>query len=188
MSNSGAKEESNVLVLVDVETTNLTPAKGMLLEVGLRVVDLNFNEIARRSHVIKYSEASLYAERGVCPAVVRDMHDANGLWHECLDEGMPLMEAEDEFLSWVRQTDIAGEPLTGSSHRLDREFLEAYMPELHAQFHYRSIDFSTVKELCRRYNPALFAKRPQGDTDHRVNTCLDGTVLEGRFYTENFLF
>ena len=40
-------------------------------------------------------------------------------------------------------------PLAGNSVHFDRMFLCKYMPELASYLHYRIVDVSTVKELCR---------------------------------------
>jgi oligoribonuclease len=46
-------------------------------------------------------------------------------------------------------------PLCGNSIGTDRRFLAAYLPEIEEFLHYRSVDVSTIKELIRRWNPAL---------------------------------
>lgn len=40
-------------------------------------------------------------------------------------------------------------PLAGNSIYSDKRFLEKYMPHFVAHLHYRMVDVSTVKELCR---------------------------------------
>ena len=40
-------------------------------------------------------------------------------------------------------------PLAGNSIYSDKRFLEKYMPNFVAHLHYRMVDVSTVKELCR---------------------------------------
>ena len=40
-------------------------------------------------------------------------------------------------------------PLAGNSIYSDKKFLEKYMPGFMAHLHYRIVDVSTVKELCR---------------------------------------
>ena len=44
-------------------------------------------------------------------------------------------------------------PLAGNSIGTDRRFLAAQLPEIEEYLHYRSVDVSTVKELCRRWSP-----------------------------------
>lgn len=61
-----------------------------------------------------------------------------------------LKEAEDIMLQFVQQHTEAGKcPLAGNSIHTDKKFLEKYMPRFVQHLHYRIIDVSTVKELCR---------------------------------------
>lgn len=39
--------------------------------------------------------------------------------------------------------------LTGNSVHADKRFLDKYMPQFMYHLHYRIIDVSTIKELCR---------------------------------------
>jgi oligoribonuclease len=40
-------------------------------------------------------------------------------------------------------------PLPGNSVHADKKFLDKYMPQFMYHLHYRIIDVSTIKELCR---------------------------------------
>jgi oligoribonuclease len=58
----------------------------------------------------------------------------------------------------------AASPMCGNSIGQDRRFMVKYMPQLEAWFHYRNIDVSTLKELCRRWKPEVakgFVKRSE---------------------------
>ena len=46
-------------------------------------------------------------------------------------------------------------PMCGNSICQDRRFLARCMPELERFFHYRNLDVSTLKELARRWAPAV---------------------------------
>jgi oligoribonuclease (3'-5' exoribonuclease) len=55
-------------------------------------------------------------------------------------------------------------PMCGNSIGQDRRFMVKYMPQLEAWFHYRNLDVSTLKELCRRWKPEVakgFVKRAE---------------------------
>jgi oligoribonuclease len=45
--------------------------------------------------------------------------------------------------------------MCGNSVGQDRRFMLRYMPQLEAWFHYRNLDVSTLKELCRRWKPEI---------------------------------
>ena len=47
--------------------------------------------------------------------------------------------------------------MCGNSICQDRRFLAREMPVLESYFHYRNLDVSTVKELARRWAPAVLA-------------------------------
>lgn len=40
-------------------------------------------------------------------------------------------------------------PIAGNSIGADKRFLDAFMPQFMSHLHYRVVDVSTVKELCR---------------------------------------
>ena len=63
---------------------------------------------------------------------------------------LSLQEAENEVLKFVQEHTPRGCcPLGGNSVYTDRFFLKLHMPELEDYLHYRIVDVSTVKELCR---------------------------------------
>ncbi len=75
-------------------------------------------------------------------------------------------------------------PLCGNSIGTDRRFLAAYLPELDDFFHYRSIDVSTVKELCRRWYPEAYAAAPSKASAHRALDDIRESVKELRYYRD----
>lgn len=183
----------DVLVWVDVETTDLKPGPyGALLEIGFRVTDLDLNEVNRFSSVIGYNQTTINILRDRAPGLVVEMHDKSGLWDKCLGESLTessMSTVERSAMDWVSSAGVEGLSLCGSSIAgLDRPFIAYWMPDLYKLFHYRTMDNSTVKELCRRYNPELFKHVVERETDHRVNTCLDNSIEEFRFYKDNFFF
>ena len=44
-------------------------------------------------------------------------------------------------------------PMCGNTIGQDRRFMARWIPGMERYFHYRSIDVSTIKELCRRWAP-----------------------------------
>jgi oligoribonuclease len=67
---------------------------------------------------------------------------------------------------------------------MDRRFLRHYMPELDEYFHYRTVDVSTLKELCKRWYRDLYAARPQKLTAHRALDDIRESVDELIYYRE----
>lgn len=181
--NSPTKE--NLLLWVDIETTGLEPALDVILEIGFRVTFLDLRPYLKNTVTIHYDHMDdLYA---AASTIVQDMHDKNHLWEDCKKSTISIAQAEAKLGSWIDQHNLRGMPLCGSSLRTDREFLAYHTPVLHDLFHYRSIDNSSTKELCRRYNPQLFEKFNEPKPNHRVQSCLDGSIAEFQFYLDNFL-
>lgn len=61
-----------------------------------------------------------------------------------------------------------------------------YMPKLEAYFHYRNLDVSTLKELCKRWQPAIakgFIKRQQ----HTAYADIVESIEELRYYRQHFI-
>ena len=77
------------LLWVDLETTGLDPMRCLLLEVGLLLTDDRGLELAATSVVLGYPDV----RHRVREPVVRDMHDARGLFDEVERSRVQLPEA-----------------------------------------------------------------------------------------------
>lgn len=74
----------------------------------------------------------------------------SGLTQACRESSVSVEEAEQRVLSLVSQLVPPGKcHLAGNTVYMDRLFLARYMPELNSYLHYRIVDVSTIKELCR---------------------------------------
>lgn len=76
--------------------------------------------------------------------------------------------------------------MCGNSVCQDRRFMARYMPRLEAWFHYRNLDVSTLKELCRRWRPEVakaFSKR----SAHTALADIAESIDELRHYRDGFL-
>ena len=61
-----------------------------------------------------------------------------------------------------------------------------YMPKLEAWFHYRNLDVSTVKELCKRWKPEV-AKGFEKKADHTALADIRESIAELKYYREHFI-
>ena len=77
-------------------------------------------------------------------------------------------------------------PMCGNSICQDRRFLARWMPRLEAHFHYRNLDVSTVKELARRWAPAV-AETFTKESRHLALDDIRDSIAELRYYRDNFL-
>ena len=179
------------LVWTDIETTGLDPAKEVILEVGFKITDLTLHVVDNFSVCI-WNEAFYANKVREANDLVKDMHDKSGLFEDASMNGVEPDEAEAMILHWLDKNEIGREdPMCGSSVQFDRGFLAEQMPDVANTFSYRNIDMSSVKELCRRFNPILYSKLDE-DTNpqkaHRVSPDIDDTINEAEFYLDNFLW
>lgn len=111
----------------------------------------------------------------------------SGLTETCVNSTTNVEEAENIILDFVKNHITEKQsPLAGNSVYMDRLFLRKFMPKLDSYMHYRIIDVSTVKELCRRWNSQLYKKIPKKDFTHRALDDIKESVAELKFYKDNF--
>jgi oligoribonuclease len=71
--------------------------------------------------------------------------------------------------------------MCGNSICQDRRFLARCMPELERFFHYRNLDVSTLKELARRWAPAVADSFVKQGT-HLAQADIHESIRELRHY------
>ena len=76
--------------------------------------------------------------------------------------------------------------MCGNSICQDRRFMARYMPDLEGYFHYRNLDVSTLKELCKRWAPAI-AKGFEKRSAHTALADILESIEELRYYRDNFI-
>ncbi|TDB74341.1 oligoribonuclease [Micromonospora sp. KC723] len=169
------------LVWIDCEMTGLDLGKDALIEVAALVTDADLNVLGEGVDVvIRADEAALEA----MPEIVRTMHGKSGLTEEVRRSTVTLAEAEDMVLEYVTRhvKDPRSAPLCGNSIATDRGFLARDMPRLDAHLHYRMIDVSSIKELCRRWYPRVYFGQPQKGLAHRALADIRESIRELEYY------
>ncbi|NLE78303.1 MAG: oligoribonuclease, partial [Rhodococcus sp.] len=73
-------------------------------------------------------------------------------------------------------------PLAGNSIGTDRQFISRDMPELDNYLHYRMVDVSSIKELCRRWFPRIYFGQPEKGLSHRALADIKESIRELRYY------
>jgi oligoribonuclease len=169
------------LVWIDLEMSGLDPDTCQILEIAAIVTDGDLNVLAEGPDlVIHQPDAVLEAMDEWCTR----QHGQSGLTAAVKASAVALAEAEAQVLELVRSLCPAGKsPLCGNSIGHDRRFLIRYMPALAAHLSYRNIDVSSIKELVRRWYPALAAP-PKRET-HRALDDIRESIAELRFYREH---
>ena len=171
----------DLLVWIDCEMTGLDLGKDKLIEVAALVTDPNLNVLGEGVDlVIHADDAALDA----MPEVVRTMHSRSGLTDEVRASTVTMAEAEAAVLEYVRQyvPDPRTAPLCGNSIATDRGFLARDMPELDAHLHYRMIDVSSIKELCRRWYPRVYFGQPAKGLALRALADVRESIKELEYY------
>ena len=180
------------LIWCDIETTGLDPNKEMLLEVGFKITDLELNVLSETSELFWSDEYAEYCVKKNIDPYVWEMHSKSKLWDYAKRAGSSPYIARVGIIQWLEANNVTkNEPICGSSVQFDRGWLDVWIPEAIGQFSYRNIDVSTIKELCRRYNPELYAKLAEDVTpkkEHRALPDIDDTIEEFRGYRDSFLF
>lgn len=166
---------------IDCEMTGLDLGKDKLIEVAALVTDPDLNVLGEGVDlVIHADDASLDA----MPGIVREMHAKSGLTDEVRRSTVTMAEAEAELLAYVRRfvPNSRTAPLCGNSIATDRGFLARDMPALDSYLHYRMIDVSSIKELCRRWYPRVYFGQPVKGLAHRALADIRESIRELEYY------
>jgi len=172
------------LVWIDMEMTGLDPDNDKVIEVAAIVTDPELNVLAEGPvFVIHQSNAVLDG----MDAWNKGTHGRSGLIDRVKASTVTEEEASLQMIEFLKQYVPAGKsPMCGNSICQDRRFMARHMPKLEAFFHYRNLDVSTLKELCRRWKPELIA----GLKKHQLHTALADireSVEELKYYREHFI-
>lgn len=167
------------LIWIDLEMTGLDTERDGILEIATVVTDSELNVLAEGPELaIAHPLATLEA----MDDWNRNQHGRSGLWRRVLEEGVPLAEAEARTLAFLREWVAANaSPMCGNSICQDRRFLHRLMPALERHFHYRNLDVSTVKELARRWAPAVL-DGVQKQSAHTALSDVHDSIDELRHY------
>jgi len=169
------------LVWIDCEMTGLDLTSDVLVEVAVVITDGELTVLdAGLDLVIHTDDAALAA---MVP-VVQEMHAKSGLTDAVRASALTLAEAEEQVLAYVKRfvPEPRKAPLCGNSISTDRGFLARDMPALDAWLHYRLVDVSSVKELCRRWYPRAYFAQPVKDGGHRALADILESVRELAYY------
>jgi len=150
----GERYSENNLVWVDMEMSGLNPDSDRVLEIAIVITDSELEVVAEGPVlVVHQSDAVL----GGMDNWNTSTHGRSGLTAKVRESTMDESMASDLLLAFMQQHVPPGKsPMCGNSICQDRRFMARWMPRLEACFHYRNLDVSTLKELARRWNPAVY--------------------------------
>ncbi|MFI5046443.1 MAG: oligoribonuclease [Acidimicrobiia bacterium] len=174
------------LVWLDLEMTGLDVRRHVIVEIAVLVTDGSLEELDDGIDLVVHQPAAAMAEMD---DFVRAMHTRSGLLTSIESSTLSLADAGGQALDYVRGhvPEAGTAPLCGNSIGVDRRFLDHQLPELDAYVHYRSIDVSSLKELCRRWYPDVYKRRPGKAEAHRALADIRESIAELRYYREHLL-
>ncbi|MCU0268818.1 MAG: oligoribonuclease [Acidimicrobiales bacterium] len=174
-----------MLAWMDLEMTGLDPATDRIVEIATLVTDDDLELVAEGPDLVVHQPPEVLATMG---DVVRQMHTRSGLLAEIEASTITLAEAGERTLAFLREHigEPRSVPLCGNSIGTDRRFLAAHLPEIEQFLHYRSVDVSTLKELAKRWNPAILGAAPRKAEGHRALDDIRESLAELRYYREAF--
>ena len=169
------------LVWIDCEMTGLELQRDALIEVAALVTDSDLNILGEGVDVVIHVDDE---QLDGMVDVVREMHARSGLTDAVRASTVSLAEAEERVLEYITKhvPEPKSAPLCGNSIATDRAFIARDMPELDAFLHYRMVDVSSIKELCRRWYPRVYFSQPQKGQSHRALADIRESIRELRYY------
>lgn len=172
-----------MLAWMDLEMTGLNPDRDVIVEVATIITDDNLNVIAEGPDLVMSAPDDALA---AMDTFVRTMHESSGLLERIRTAVLSPEDARQQTLAFLKQhiDEPRTVPLCGNSIGTDRRFLAKHWPDIETFLHYRSIDVSTIKELCRRWYPEQLAKAPEKSIKHRALDDIRESIEELRFYRD----
>ncbi|HET6720333.1 MAG TPA: oligoribonuclease [Rhodocyclaceae bacterium] len=177
-------QDATRLVWLDMEMTGLQPDTDRIIEMAIVVTDGNLEKVAE-SEVWVVHQPDEVLDR--MDAWNKGTHGKSGLIDKVRASTLTVEEMEVEAMKFVRHYVPAHtSPMCGNSIGQDRRFMARYMPKLEDWFHYRNLDVSVLKELCKRWKPEL-AKSFKKHSKHQALADIYESIEELKYYREHFL-
>ncbi len=161
--------------------TGLDATTDVIVEIATLITDDDLAIIAEGPDLVIHQPPEALARM---QKIVRDMHTKSGLLPAIEASTVTLADAGAQTLAFLQEhiPEARTVPLCGNSIGTDRRFLTAYLPDIEEYLHYRSVDVSTLKELAKRWNPAILKAAPRKAEGHRALDDIRESVNELAYY------
>lgn len=177
-------QDQNRLIWLDMEMTGLEPDRDRIIEVAIVITDAHLETVAEGPVLVVHQS----------DAILDGMDDWNKKTHGnsgLIDrvKASTLVEAEvaARLIDFIAEHVPKGvSPMCGNTIHQDRRFMARWMPTLEAWFHYRNINVSTIKELCKRWRPEVASSFKKGGK-HEALADIYESIAELKHYREHFL-
>lgn len=178
-------------IFIDLETTGLYTDNNMqglfshkIMEIGIIITDETFNIIDEEGFVMEIGH-NLYEMKSLMNPYVTEMHSKNGLMESCTKSSKTINYVEQKVIEYIRKhTDDTELIIAGNSCTLDKNFIDAQMPELASMLSYKILDVSSFK-LVAKTKGMNFEKN---DYDlHRALSDIRESINEMKFYWEHLI-
>jgi len=172
---------ADLLAWMDLEMTGLDVEHDAIVEIAALITTVDLEPVDDGIDIVVHQSDDVLAGMG---DFVRKMHERSGLLAEIRASTVDLAAAGDAVLAYLRShlAEAGQSPLCGNSIGMDRRFLARYLPDIEHHLHYRSIDVSSVKELCRRWYPGVYRDRPGKKEGHRALADVLESIAELKHY------
>src|SRR4051794_14501360 len=168
---------------MDLEMTGLDTGRHTIVEIAVLVTDSGLELVDDGIDLVVHATP---AQLALMDDFVLKMHTRSGLLPAIQASTLSLTDAGAQVIDYLAKVGVEKgvAPLCGNSIGVDRRFLDRHLPELDQYLHYRSIDVSSLKELCRRWYPAAYKARPSKQEMHRALDDIRDSLTELRYYRE----
>jgi oligoribonuclease len=177
-------QDPNALVWLDMEMTGLDPERDRILELAMVITNGQLEVTAESAVWAVHQPADVLAAMDDWN---KKTHGKTGLVERVRASALHEAEVEAQALDFLRRYVPNGKsPMCGNSVCQDRRFMARYMPKLETWFHYRNLDVSTLKELCKRWTPQV-AKGVKKSGRHEALADIHESIEELKYYRQHFL-
>ena len=174
---------TDYLVWIDMEMTGLDPERERVIELAAIITDKDLVIVAEGPELVVHQAEEIL---GAMDDWNKKHHGGSGLVERVRASTVSDADADAAVVAFIDAHVPAAERpvLAGNSIHQDRRFIHRYLPALDRRLHYRMVDVSTVKELARRWYPALYDTRPAKRESHRALDDIRESIDELRFYRQ----
>jgi len=178
------RQSEDNLIWIDLEMTGLDSDSDRIIEIATIVTDADLLVVGQGPELAIHQSDQILEGMDDWNS---EHHARSGLIERVRSSSVTESQAQAMTLQFLQEYVPPGvSPMCGNSICQDRRFLYRNMPELEAYFHYRNLDVSSVKELCRRWAPALMQGLAKSSS-HRALQDIQDSIEELRYYREHFL-